>query len=87
MIKTIAFAGMLVSLMFLQSNAFAMFCGPHLIEGDQDQGMSMKEVKKLCGEPAEVRNYGDDLVYKQEGGATYILHFNTDGILESISQE
>lgn len=84
MVKQSAIASLFLSLLISQAS-FAMYCGEHLIEGGQEQGMTMDEVKKLCGEPAEARNYGDDLVYEKEDG-TYILHFNTEGILQSIEQ-
>jgi len=72
--------------MSITASAFAMTCGSEIIEGDEERGMKMAKVKAACGEPDEIRNYGDDLVYKRDG-VSYVLHFNTDGILVSIDEE
>jgi len=72
--------------MSIPASAVAMTCGSVIIEGDEQSGMKMTKVKAACGEPDEVRNYGDDLVYKREG-ISYVLHFSTEGILVSIEEE
>ena len=79
-------SGLVLLAMSLSGQALALTCGSELIEGDEQRGMSMAKVKAACGEPDEVRNYGDDLVYKRDG-ISHVLHFNTEGILVSIQEE
>lgn len=62
-----------------------MACGTHVIVDEEESGPSKTEVSEKCGAPLEVA--GDDWFYRDEGGARYRLHFNDDGMLESISVE
>ena len=70
---------------WLTAMAGDMECGTNLIEGDEENGQTMSEIRQKCGEPDEVD--GLDWYYKKEGGATYLLHFNDDGQLESVSEQ
>ena len=70
---------------WLTAMAGDMECGTHLITDDEINGQSKSEVREKCGDPNE--EYGNNWHYKKEEGLTYILHFNDDGQLESISTE
>ena len=64
--------------------ADGMECGTHLITDDEESGQTMSEIKEQCGAPDSVT--GDDWYYKKEDGATYQLHFDASGELDSITQ-
>ena len=48
-----------------------MYCGDHLIEGDQPNGMSREQIRKLCGEP-DGGEAGGDWTYNKDGSTYHI---------------
>ena len=66
------------------ASADSMMCGTHMIQDDQNPGLSRSEVEAKCGTPQNVS--GDTLFYVN-GNVTYRLDFNDADELESITAE
>lgn len=84
LMRSVFFGSMLMLYGIPTGMADSMNCGNNIIEGDQLNGMSMGEVENLCGKPDA--QYGSDWTYKKDQ-STYILHFNGNGQLESLSEQ
>ncbi|MEE8263909.1 MAG: hypothetical protein V3R40_01450 [Gammaproteobacteria bacterium] len=59
-----------------------MRCGGEIIEDGQTVGPYKNEILQLCGPPTD--DSGDQWIYVRHGSASKVLHFNSDGQLESI---
>ena len=87
MIRRLKYVISFVLLLFGISTAMAasIQCGTQIISDDQRNGQTKSEVLELCGEPTSKKM--NTWYYKQPDGATFRLHFNGSGELESIQEE
>jgi len=62
-----------------------MMCGETIIDDEQTVPATAAQVLAACGEPAS-RSDGE-WVYEQQGQSTRVLVFDTEGNLQSISDQ
>ena len=62
-------------------------CGDVIITDDQDVGQTTQQILNQCGPPTS--QDGGNWIYDRSdtGQGVYILHFNSDGQLDSIEQQ
>lgn len=69
------------------AQAGTITCGDNIITDDQDVGQTTQQILNQCGPPTSQE--GDNWIYDRSdmGQGIYILHFNSDGQLDSIEQQ